>query len=141
MKIRFTKINPKAHAPERAHPTDAGWDLKAVSYEYVEGGKVKYRFGIGVELPAGHVGLIFPRSSVYKTSLRLTNCVGVVDSGYRGEISAIFDAVGGSTPDDYVARDKVCQMIVLPYPEVEWEEASELSVADRGENGYGSSGR
>ena len=81
MKVRFKKLEDGAVAPSRAHDTDAGFDLTAVSVsEDRKRNIVTYGTGIAVEIPDGYVGLIFPRSSAYKHQLELANCVGVIDS-------------------------------------------------------------
>ena len=138
MKVRFKKLHPEAVMPKKAHPEDAGFDLVAVAVEEHQG-IVSYDFGLAVEIPRGYVGLIFPRSSVYKKDLALTNSVGVVDSCFRGPISAKFRT---TFPDmyRYSVGDRVAQLIIMPYPEVEFEESDELSETDRGTGGYGSTG-
>jgi dUTP pyrophosphatase len=89
MKVPFKKLHPDAVPPSYATPGDAGMDLTPVSLEafFNDAGEqlLRYRFGLAFEIPEGYVGLIFPRSSIcMKTSLMLTNSVGVIDSGYRG---------------------------------------------------------
>lgn len=141
MEVRFKKIHPNAVAPARAHPTDAGFDLTAVSVsEDRIRGIVTYGTGIAVEIPVGHVGLLFPRSSVYKHQLSLANSVGVVDSGYRGEVMFKF-RVCSPHISRYSVGDRIGQIIIIPYPEVVFSESDVLSETDRGEGGYGSSGR
>lgn len=139
MKVRIKKLNENAVIPRRAHATDAGYDLVATSKSYDEYWNVVYGTGLAFEIPEGYAGFIFPRSSNCKTSLVLTNSVGVVDSGYRGEVTAKF----GNYRDgkDYAIGDRIAQLIIMPVPAVDFEEADELSDTDRGEGGYGSSGR
>lgn len=139
MKIRVKKLNPDAVIPAYAMPGDAGMDLTATSKEYDMFGNVVYGTGLAMEIPAGYVGLLFPRSSVYKKDLLLSNAVGVIDSGYRGEISLKFNALK-RFPIEYEVGDRVGQIIIIPYPQIEFEEASELSHTDRGVSGYGSTG-
>ena len=143
--IAIKKLNPNAVVPEYAKPGDAGMDLTATSVE-INRNKATVGFGIATEIPNGYVGLIFPRSSVHKTDFRLTNSVGVIDSGYRGEIRAVFDIVGtrldGETDAwDYKVGDRCAQIIIMPYPRVVFVEADELSESERGKGGYGSTGR
>lgn len=141
MKIRIKKLHQDAVIPTKAHQTDAGFDLHCTTVE--EDRKhncVSYGTGIAMEIPRGYVGLIFPRSSVYKEDIDLTNCVGVIDSGYRGEIMAKFRILQPHI-HRYTTGDRIGQIIILPYPEVEFEEAEELDESDRGTGGYGSSGR
>lgn len=143
LKVRFKKLVPEAVAPFRATDGSAGWDLTATSRELAQGKKAVYGTGLSVEIPKGYVGLLFPRSSIHKKALRLSNSVGVIDSDYRGEIKAIF-IWDGAWPHDYILYqpgDRICQLIILPVPTIEWEESEELTQTERGEGGYGSTGR
>ena len=139
MKVRFKKLVPEAVIPTRAHPTDAGFDLTCTIVMY-GGDRIAYGTGIAVEIPKGYVGLIFPRSSIYKKDLLLSNAVGVVDSGYRGEVMLKFRSIG-TEEEVYEVGDRIGQLIILPYPEIEFEEVDELSDSDRGTGGYGSTGK
>ena len=138
MKIRYKKLHPDAVAPYQGTPGSAGFDLTAVSKKQVDGYHTEFGTGLAVEIPEGHVGLIFPRSSCYKSGMLLSNCVGVIDSDYRGEIKAVF--LGTHIEKSYQVGDRIFQMIVLPIPSVEYEKAEELTETDRGEGGYGSTG-
>lgn len=141
LEIKFKKLVETAKMPTKAHPTDAGADLTAVSREWnKELGCWVYGTGIATEIPEGYVGLVFPRSSIRKYCLSLTNCVGVIDSGYRGEIMCTFRPQSISKEEVYKLGDKIAQLIILPYPEVSYTEVENLSETDRGENGHGSSG-
>lgn len=137
LKIKIKQLTPTAQLPTKAHATDAGYDLYASSCHY-EDGMLHFGTGVAVEIPAGYVGLVFPRSSIANTHLTLSNSVGVIDSGYRGEIKAKFRK-GGTR--GYNVGDRIAQLIIMPYPEVTFEEVDELNESDRGEGGYGSSGR
>lgn len=155
MKVRFKKLVKEAVTPSKAHPTDAGFDLTATSRVFDEEGNVTYGFGLSLEIPKGYVGLIFPRSSIAKKDLVLSNAVGVIDSSYRGEIKAKFkptmvvdvldDNVNTAFPADpirlYEVGDRIAQIIIMPYPEVEFVEAFDLSDSDRGDGGFGSTGK
>ena len=141
MKIRFKKLSASAVVPTKAHESDAGFDLTCTRYEVTNGELFTYHTDIAVEIPDGHVGLLFPRSSVFKQDLFLTNSVGVVDSGYRGEVMFKFKAVCQDVKHHYQVGDRIGQLIIIPYPYVEFVEADELSESERGEGGYGSSGR
>jgi len=94
---------------------------------------------IAMEIPDGYVGLLFPRSSVSSTDMRLTNCVGVIDSVYRGEVSAKFD----NKPNGkrYYVGDRFAQLVIVPYLDVQPIEADTLSDTERGNGGYGSTGQ
>lgn len=139
MKVKVKKISESALLPTKAHATDAGYDLYASSKEVDEFGNAVYGTGIAVEIPKGYVGLVFPRSSIYKYALALSNAVGVIDSGYRGEIMAKFRRTQ-YCENEYQLGERIAQLIIIPYPEVEFELATDLSESDRGVGGYGSSG-
>ena len=141
MKLRFKRLSAEAVVPTKAHETDAGFDLTAVTVsEDRKRNIVTYGTGIAVEIPDGYVGLVFPRSSVYRHQLSLSNCVGVIDSGYRGEIKFMFRIVQPHI-SRYSLGDRIGQLVLLQLPGVELEEADDLSGSDRGEGGFGSSGR
>lgn len=141
MKVRFKKLHPDAVAPIRAHCTDAGFDLAAVAYEIDDRlGIITYHTGIALEIPEGHAGFLFPRSSVYKQQLQLSNSVGVIDSGYRNEVMFKF-RVEPEMTRYYAPGDRIGQLVIMPYPSIEFEEAEELSDSDRGMGGYGSTGK
>lgn len=141
LEVKFKKLNDKAELPEYANNGDAGLDLKATSKEWSDKYKCYvYGTGLAVEIPEGYVGLLFPRSSIRKYGLTLTNCVGVIDSTYRGEIMATFRPQAIGSEEVYNVGDKICQLIIMPYPIIKPIEATELSETERGENGHGSSG-
>lgn len=143
MQLKFKKLSENAVLPVKAHATDAGLDLTATSIttQLNESGQVMlvYHTGLAVEIPEGYVGLLFPRSSVYKKSLAQTNSVGVIDAGYRGEIMAVFKSTTDVVPAVYKVGDRFAQLVIVPNPEIEVVEAEELSGSDRGEYSYGSS--
>ena len=100
--------------------------------------------GISLEIPEGFVGLVFPRSSIRKTNLQLSNSVGVIDSGYRGELQATFNKIQGVTEgvrERYLIGDRVCQIMIIPHPPIQFEEVEELTNTERGEGGFGSTGK
>lgn len=140
MKIRFKKLSASAVVPTKAHASDAGFDLTCTRYEVTNGELFTYHTDIAVEIPEGYVGLLFPRSSIYKQDLFLTNSVGVVDSGYRGELMFKFKPICYDVKQHYQVGDRIGQLIIIPYPDVEFVEADELSDSERGAGGYGSSG-
>lgn len=138
MIVKIKPIHPDAKIPQYAKPGDAGMDLYAVDFEMDKYGNYVYKTGLSFELPSGYVGLLFPRSSVSKTGLSLRNSVGVLDSGYRGEV--IFKFAGNSSQASYEIGDRVGQLIILPYPKIEFEAVANLSESDRGSGGFGSTG-
>ena len=140
LEIKFKKLVETAKIPTKAHPTDAGADLTAVSREWNEELKCwVYGTGIATEIPEGYVGLVFPRSSIRKYTLAQCNAVGVIDSSYRGEIMVSYKLTS-DVEKIYNIGDKIAQLIILPYPEVSYTEVESLSETDRRENGHVSSG-
>ena len=139
IKVKFKRLHPNAVTPKYAKPGDAGMDLVAISILNTSLEQVSYDTGISVEIPEGYVGLIFPRSSIRNYGIVLSNAVGVIDSGYRGSIQATFNYYG-STKQRYTVGDRIGQLIILPYPQIEFEEVEELSETIRGTGGFGSTG-
>jgi dUTP pyrophosphatase len=140
MQIKIKKLHNRAVIPKYAKTGDAGLDLVATEIINKEPFQITYGTGLAMEIPAGYVGLIYPRSSIRKYDLSLTNCVGVIDSGYRGEIQATFRRHKGVASTDYEVGDKIAQIIIVPYPSIEFIETDELSETERGTGGFGSSG-
>jgi len=141
MKIKIKKLHPNAIIPMYSKAGDAGMDLTAISREYDEFGNLVYGTGLAFEIPEGYVGLVFPRSSNSKTNLNLTNSVGVIDSGYRGEVVLKFKELKQpKLLSTYSMGDRIGQIIILPYPQIEFEEVEELSDTERGTGGFGSTG-
>ena len=165
--VKIMKLVEEAVIPQYSLEGDAGLDLTATFRSYDEFGNVVYHTGIAMEIPKGYVGLLFPRSSNSKQQLLLSNSVGVIDSGYRGEVMLKFKStvrvlsfgyllniimyyLFGKVPKkinvknyygkSYEIGDKVGQIIILPYPQIEFEEAEELSETERNTGGYGSTG-
>jgi dUTP pyrophosphatase len=137
MRIRIKKIDPNAIIPRYANFGDAAVDLVAVRKWEDEHGNLCYGTGLAMEIPQGFVGLLFPRSSVSKTNLRLANSVGVIDSGYRGEVILKFDKSGNN---EYKEGDRVGQLMIMENPPMHFVEVVNLPNSDRGEGGFGSSG-
>jgi dUTP pyrophosphatase len=141
MLVKIKKLHPEAVIPSYAKDGDAGMDLVAVRKEDLSPTQVKYYTGLAIEIPYGFVGLIFPRSSIFKAGLSLSNAVGVIDSGYRGEIMAVFNKKFGMNLTNYEVGDRVAQIMILPYPVVTFVESEELTDTDRGSGGFGSTGK
>lgn len=137
MEIRIKKTQQNAIIPKYSKQGDAGLDLTVTSIERIDSEHIKYGFGLAIEIPKGYVGLVFPRSSCYKQRQILSNAVGVIDSGFRGEISAVMI---GTSSESYKVGERAAQIIILPYPEIEFIETDELSETERGKGGYGSTG-
>ena len=142
MKVKIKKLHPYAVIPSYAKDGDAGMDLTCIDNYTDEKNCLVYKTGIAVEIPNGYVGLLFPRSSNSKKDLILTNSVGVIDSGYRGEITMKFYPTKGLLNcKTYAMGDRIGQLIIIPYPQIEFEEVEELSETERGAGGYGSTGK
>lgn len=152
MKLKCKKLHPSAQMPTKATDGAACFDLYAVCDDnappQVVGGSALIKTGIAVEVPEGHVMLIFSRSGQgFKHNVRLANCVGVIDSDYRGELMTklVADRPHGEYHQigEYVVRtgDRIAQFMILPIPEVSIEEVEELTTSARGEGGFGHTGR
>lgn len=169
MKVKIKRLSEKSVIPTYSKDGDAGLDLVATSKSYDENGNVVYGTDLSFEIPKGFVGLLFPRSSNAKMDLLLSNSVGVIDSGYRGEVMMKFkpaslivkwgfdysgqvesefdsETMRVGNPDsedyrDYAIGDRIGQLIIMPYPNIEFEEVEDLSETERGSGGYGSTGK
>ena len=138
--VKIRKVHPDAVLPKRAHPTDAGMDVTAISMEMTED-YIEYDTGLQFQLPADYVMLIFPRSSNSKKDLLMCNSVGVLDAGYTGNLKFRFKlTTEGYTEKIYNPGDKIGQIIILPYPEINFIETEEFDETDRGSGGFGSTG-
>lgn len=141
MNLKIKKLHPDAKVPENMTSGAAGMDLTAVSKEFDEmTNTVVFSTGLAIEVPRGHVGLLFPRSSIYKTGFSLANSVGVIDSDYRGEVKAIF------YPDhrphkNYEVGERVVQLVIMQIPSVNIQVVDELSNTARGQGGFGSTNK
>lgn len=147
MEIKFKRLSENAILPIRAHKGDAGMDLTCTNIEQVanEARQVLllYHTDLAVEIPEGYVGLLFPRSNVWKKSLSQANCVGVIYPEDRGEIMVVMRSTTDTIPAIYKPGERFCQLVIVPVPEfdiIEIPNDEELSNSDRGENGFGSTG-
>jgi dUTP pyrophosphatase len=139
--VKVKKLDPNAVIPSYSKVGDAGMDLTITDIKENTTFSISYGFGIAMEIPKGYVGLVFPRSSVRNQELILSNCVGVIDSGYRGELQATFKKTQGLDSVSYNVGERGAQIIILPYPQVFMTEVPELSNSERGEGGFGSTGK
>lgn len=143
--VRIKKINDNAIIPSYSREGDAGLDLTATTIECNDD-FIEYGTGLAIEIPDGMVGFLFPRSSISKYDLLQCNSVGVIDSNYRGEIKIRFKKtvkMSDTRPFDeklYNIGDRIGQLIIMRYPQIELVETQELSNTNRGEKGFGSSG-
>lgn len=146
MKVKIKRLCSNAVIPKYSKVGDAGMDLYCTKTTVEKEGNGDLNLvchtGIAMEIPQGYVGLIFPRSSISKTNLWLRNAVGVIDSGYRGEIICKFGYYKGLMSKEflYSVGDRVAQIMILPHPSIQFEEVEELSDSERGQGGFGSTG-
>ena len=140
--LAFQRLDPDAVLPERAHPGDAGFDLRSIEdVEVGPGERAMVRTGLAVAIPDGHAGLVLPRSGLAsKHGLTLANAPGLIDSGYRGELIC---SVVNLDPHESVkiARgDRIAQLLVVEVSERRPGWVDELPPSSRGESGFGSTG-
>ena len=139
--VKVKKLDSSAVVPTYSKVGDAGMDLTITKEIENTTFSVSYGFGIAMEIPKGFVGLIFPRSSIRNQDLILSNCVGVIDSGYRGELQATFKKTNGLDSIKYKVGERGAQIVILPYPTIYMTEVPELSNTERGDGGFGSTGK
>jgi len=144
MEVKIKKLHKDAKIPTYAKYGDAGLDLSAVDISYKDD-YISYKTGLAFEIPNGYVGLLFPRSSNSNKDLILCNSVGVLDSGYRGEVEFRYKLVynGGASrglQHIYSIGDRVGQIVIIPYPQITFIEEKELEDSERSTNGFGSTG-
>lgn len=139
MKVKFKKLNKNAVTPFRAHPNDAGLDLTSTSKEYCsDTNTLTFGTSLAIQLPKGYVGLLVPRSSVYKTGLSLSNCCGILDADYSGEIKFKY-YIDSRPKKNYEIGDRIGQLIVIKLDQYDLEEVERLDDTERGEGSFGSS--
>ena len=142
--VRFQKLDPRAVPPTYGSEWAAGADLHAVLDGPVTVAPGETRFfatGIAVEIPQGMVGLVYARSGLAcKRGLAPANKVGVIDADYRGEIKVALHN-HGDEPQVVEPGERIAQMVIAPFLPAVYEEAESLSDTERGEGGFGSTGR
>ena len=140
--LKFFCIAPDLR-PKIATSGSAGLDLRADKWTTIEKGQqVKVATGVIAEIPNGYVGLLIPRSSLGAKGLKLVNTIGVIDSDYRGEIMAIVENTS-DVPFDIDRGERFVQLVVVPCPQMNIEEVEldNLSYTERGDGGFGSTGK
>jgi dUTP pyrophosphatase len=141
VEVSIKKLAPEAVIPKYVKNGDAGMDITAISMTETDL-YIEYGTGLAIQLPSNYVGLIYPRSSLSNFHLVLSNHVGVIDSGYTGEIRFRFKKTqDGPNSKYYQVGDRIGQLIVMPYPLVLFNEVTELEETSRGFGGFGSSGK
>lgn len=149
MDVKIKKLHPDAVIPKYAKDGDAGLDLTATTSWVDDVENICYGTGLAFEIPKGFVGLLFPRSSNSKKDLILSNSVGVLDSGFRGEVVFKFKLSTDIMLNKkgvfrhiyrYEVGERIGQILILPYPQINFIESDTLSETDRGDGGFGSTG-
>lgn len=136
--VKIKKTHENAVIPTYARPGDAAMDLTAVEITTNSSYQVVYDCGIALEIPRGFVGIVYPRSSIRNMELSLANSVGIIDSGYRGNLQATFNKLNGFDSLKYNIGDRIAQIMIVPYPQIEFLEVENLSETERGTGGHGS---
>lgn len=143
MQIRFLKLSDAATIPARAHSGDAGLDLSAAEAAHLgPGERWLVRTGLIVEIPAGHAGLVLPRSGLaLKHGISLVNAPGLIDAGYRGEIGVLLLNTDPAEVFRIAPGDRIAQLLVVPFVDASVEVVDQLDDTDRGGGGFGSTGQ
>lgn len=145
MEVKIKILEADAMPPKYAKDGNAGMDIIATRIINENIFQIRFGTGIAIEIPEGYVGLVFPRSSIRNYDMNMSNSVGIIDSTYRGEIQVTFnklDVDHNECSDEYYQiGDKVAQLIIMPYPKIEFKVVEELSSTERGHNGHGSTGK
>jgi dUTP pyrophosphatase len=140
--LRVQRLDPAARLPVRAHDDDAGYDLHALEpVTLAPGARAVVRTGIAIELPAGHAGLVLPRSGLAaRHGVALVNAPGLIDAGYRGELQVLLLNTDREAAFEVAAGDRIAQLVVVAVAAPAVVEAGALAATVRGEGGFGSSG-
>ncbi|HEU5253710.1 MAG TPA: dUTP diphosphatase [Solirubrobacterales bacterium] len=143
MQLPVAKLKQGAILPSRTHQGDAGLDLYACETAHIgPGERWSVGTGIGVEIPAGHAGLVLPRSGLARDhGIALVNAPGLIDSGYRGEVRVLLLNTDPAETFRVEPGDRIAQLVLTQIALAEPVEASALTESARGEGGFGSSGR
>jgi dUTP pyrophosphatase len=141
--FRFTRLSAAAEAPTRAHPGDAGFDLRSVEGVRLEPGeRAGVGTGIAVEIPEGSAGLVLPRSGLAaKHGISVVNAPGLIDAGYRGEIRVLLLNTDRNEAFDIEPGDRIAQLVIVEVGDDEPVEVGSLEQSARGDGGFGSTGR
>lgn len=142
MEVPVRRLDPGMPLPERAHPGDAGLDLRsAVDVEVAPGSRALIPTGLAVAIPDGHAGLLLPRSGLAsKVGLTLANAPGLIDAGYRGEVVCAVVNLDRTEPVRIARGDRIAQLVVVAVPATTVVEVTDLPGSVRGSGGFGSTG-
>lgn len=142
MELAFRRLHPDAQLPEAQHHGDAGLDLRSVvDVEVGPGERAMVPTGIAVAIPEGHAGLVLPRSGLAaRVGLTLANAPGLIDAGYRGEVTCAVVNLDKEQPVRIAVGDRIAQLMLVALPAASPVWAEELAATARGERGFGSTG-
>jgi dUTP diphosphatase len=142
VELAFRLLEPGAQLPSRANPGDAGLDLRAAEPATIgPSERAAIGTGLAVEVPAGHAGLVLPRSGLaLRHGISMVNAPGLIDSGYRGELRVLLLNTDRRQPFEVEPGDRIAQLLVVPFREAVPRQVAELSASERGGGGFGSSG-
>ena len=143
MRLPFKRLDPEAPLPSRARPGDAGLDLaSAVDLEVGPGERAMVPTGVAVAIPDGHAGLVLPRSGLAsRHGLTMANAPGLIDAGYRGEVTCAVVNLDRERPVTIRRGDRIAQLVIVPIQAVEPIQVAELPPSERGKGGFGSTGK
>jgi dUTP pyrophosphatase len=143
VRLEFTRLTESARAPARAHDGDAGYDLHAAeALTLPAGARGSVGTGVAVAIPAGHAGLVLPRSGLaLRHGIALVNAPGLIDSGYRGELRVLLLNTDQDQAFEIGVGDRIAQLLIVRHESPELVEVHELGESARGGGGFGSSGR
>ena len=143
MKLEFARLHPEAKAPARAHDDDAGYDLcSAEAASIGPGERASVGTGVAVAIPAGHAGLVLPRSGLAaRHGISLVNAPGLIDAGYRGELRVLLLNTDLEDSFEVEPGDRIAQLVVVAVASPELVELDSLDETARGAGGFGSTGR
>ncbi|HSL68398.1 MAG TPA: dUTP diphosphatase [Actinomycetota bacterium] len=142
MELPFKRLDPAAELPAQAHEGDAGLDLcSTVDVEILPGERAMVPTGLSVAIPDGHAGLVLPRSGLAsRRGLTLANAPGLIDSGYRGEVTCAVVNLDRDQGVKIRRGDRIAQLVVVALPQILPSWVDELPPSSRGEGGFGSTG-
>ena len=143
MNLPFRRVSAEAQLPSAQHPGDAGLDLRALAdTEVAPGERAMIATGVAVAIPAGHAGLVLPRSGLAsKHGLTLVNAPGLIDAGYRGELICAMVNLDRDNTVRIAKGDRIAQLVIVALPKVTPAWADQLPSTERGADGFGSTGK
>jgi dUTP pyrophosphatase len=143
VRLEFARLSADASAPERSHEDDAGYDLRAAeAATLAPGERAAVGTGVAVAIPAGHAGLVLPRSGLaLEHGISLVNAPGLIDAGYRGELRVLLLNTDRTEAFEIAVGDRIAQLVIVAHAAPELAEVETLAETVRGGRGFGSTGR